>query len=89
LRALAIAAIVIGCIAFLIASSSPDSLEKVAESIGIADRETSIVQAPMPDYQLVSLASGAAGKIVAAIAGLLIVFIVCVTAGRLLAGRKA
>jgi cobalt/nickel transport system permease protein len=87
-RALAVAAIVIGCAAFLVASSSPDSLETVAESAGIAGRATSVVSSPMPDYQLVAFSSEAAGKIGAAIAGLFIVYLVCLTAGRLIAGRK-
>jgi cobalt/nickel transport system permease protein len=88
-KALAASAAVLGCGGFLLASSSPDSLERLAERLGIANRATTVVAAPMPDYQLMLAPSETIGKIAAAIAGLAIVYLVCVAISRAVGRRSA
>jgi cobalt/nickel transport system permease protein len=87
-RVLAASAAVLGCGGFLLASSSPDSLERVAERLGIANRAAAVVPAPMPDYQLMLAPSETVGKIAAAIAGLAIVYFVCLALGKAV-GRRS
>jgi cobalt/nickel transport system permease protein len=88
-RVLAIAAVVLACGAFLFASTQPDSLEKVAEQLGIAGRATALLPTPFADYQFTLMPSETIGKIAAAIAGLAIVYFVCVAVGKAFGRRSA
>ncbi len=88
-RVLAASAAVLGCGGFLLASSSPDGLEKVAERLGIANRAIAILPAPLPDYQFLLAPSEPVGKIAAAIIGLAIVYFVCLAVGKTVGRRSA
>lgn len=58
--------VVIALGASQVASERPDGLERVAQDLGFADRETAHFQAPLPDY-----AVPAAGRWSGPLAGLL------------------
>jgi cobalt/nickel transport system permease protein len=79
---LAVASVVLACGAFLVASTQPDSLDKIAEQLGISGRATALVPTPFADYQLSVVPSEIAGKIAAAVVGLAIVYLVCVGVGK-------
>lgn len=57
-----------------LASSSPDGLERVAEQLGFVDRAREPLYEVMPDYVLPGVTNEAAATILAAVAGVLIVF---------------
>lgn len=88
-RVLAAAAAVLGCGGFILASSNPDGLEKVAERLGIADRATAILRAPLPDYQLMLASSEPVGKVAAAVVGLATVYLVCLAVSKAVGRRSA
>jgi cobalt/nickel transport system permease protein len=88
-KVLAVASLVVACSAFVIASTQPDSLEKLAEHLGIADRATALAASPFADYELASMPSNPLGKIAAAIAGVALVYLVCVAVGKVFSRRSA
>jgi cobalt/nickel transport system permease protein len=88
-RVLAVSAVVLGCCAFLLASTQPDSLEKIAEGLGIAGRATTLMPTPFADYEFLHAPSATIGKIAAAIAGLALVYFVCVAVGKVFGRRSA
>ena len=59
------------------ASSLPDSLEWVAGKLGFIEKERQIIKAPLPDYGMPVVNSTRISKVLAGIAGTLIVF--CIT----------
>lgn len=74
--------------AAFVASSSPDGLERVAEDLEFADRETTYFSAPMKDYA-VPLVPGVLSGALAGLVGTLVVGGVAFALGRLLIRRKA
>lgn len=58
------------------ASSSPDGLEKVAETHGFADRaaETPLVASPVPDYEMPGIGAAGVATAVAGLVGTVVVF---------------
>ena len=84
----AIAALVLVTLGGLIASSSPDTLEHFAEQIGISDRARNLLQAPLADYGA-RFGSNWLAQAAAGLAGLALIFVLCVTLGKLLAMRSA
>jgi cobalt/nickel transport system permease protein len=87
LGVLGVAAVVLGSAGALLASSLPDGLEKMAEHLGISGRARSLLVSPFPDYEWQTGANPVAGKILAGLAGLIIVYSACRWAGQLLARR--
>lgn len=49
---LAVVTLVTGGLLVHLASEKPDGLETVAGRLGFADKETKLLPAPLPDYQL-------------------------------------
>ena len=88
-RVLAASAAALGCGGFLLASTNPDGLEKVAEQLGIANRAVTVVSAPFPDYQFMLAASEPVGKIAAAIVGLVLAYFVCLVVAKTVGRRSA
>jgi cobalt/nickel transport system permease protein len=88
LTVILIAAAVLASIGALLASSLPDGLEKLAESLGIASRATSLYQTPLSDYEVRFLGEGWLRKALAGIAGLTVVYGVCMVAARLVGNKE-
>jgi cobalt/nickel transport system permease protein len=83
LGAIGLMAVLLATVGTLFASANPDGLERLAERIGIASRETVLVAAPMPDYHAPWM-----GKAGAGLAGILLIFAVCQLIGRFVARRR-
>ena len=83
------AAVVLAGVGFLFASTQPDGFEHLSERLGIAAQATALVQTPLADYEAAFLRTGWLRRFVAGIAGLGIVWLACVGAGRLLATRRS
>ena len=72
-----------------LASTQPDGLERVADSLGFSSRAGDhLLPAPMPDYQVPLLGTGAAATWAAAIAGVMIVFVLSYALAIALARRQ-
>lgn len=85
LGTLAVAAVVLGSAGALLASSLPDGLEKLAENLGIAERAHALLGTPFADYEWRAATNPVAGKILAGLAGLAIVYLACRLGAQLLA----
>jgi cobalt/nickel transport system permease protein len=84
-RALALlgaAALLLGCVGFVLASSLPDGLERLAGLAGLQGREWTLVHAPFSDYEASFAASPWLRKATAGLAGLALVAGACLAAGR-------
>ncbi|HYO84628.1 MAG TPA: PDGLE domain-containing protein, partial [Bryobacteraceae bacterium] len=79
--------VALAAMGFVLASAAPDTLEKMAEQLGIAERETAATSAPMPDYRFAGIESDALARAAAGLSGLAMVFAVTTAASRLLRRR--
>jgi cobalt/nickel transport system permease protein len=86
--ALAVCSLALALTAFLIASGHPDSLEAIAGTVGLAGREVVLLPAPMADYQVAGVRAEWIAKAAAGIAGIVLVYVLAITMGRLLARRS-
>lgn len=72
-----------------LASSSPDGLEKVAETQGFAGKAVVLLETVIPDYLMPGIKNEAAATILAALAGIAITFVAVYLVAKVLAGRKS
>ncbi|MEZ5400800.1 MAG: energy-coupling factor ABC transporter permease [Bryobacteraceae bacterium] len=72
----------------MLASSFPDGLEKLAETLGIEDRARTLMETPFADYELQSLENPMIRKAVAGLVGLTCIYLVCLATGRVLMRRR-
>jgi cobalt/nickel transport system permease protein len=72
------------------ASPWPDGLEKVAETLGFADRaaERPLVPSPLPDYAVPGIVPEALTTAVAGLIGVAVVFLIVLGAARLVLSRR-
>ncbi len=82
LLALGLAALALCCGGFLVASSLPDGLERVSALVGLAGRERVVLQAPLPDYEALSLGAPWLRKAAAGLLGLAVTTLACFGLGR-------
>jgi cobalt/nickel transport system permease protein len=87
--AIALGAVLLAGVGVLIASASPDGLEKLAEQAGFSGRAKAVVATPLADYTLPWMNSDWAGKAAAGIAGVIVVFVLCVAGARILRMRQS
>jgi cobalt/nickel transport system permease protein len=73
-----------------LASTWPDGLEKVAETLGFAERtvETPLVLSPMPDYAIPGIVSATWATALAGGVGTVVVFLLALGLARILVGRR-
>jgi cobalt/nickel transport system permease protein len=88
LVALGTAAVLLAVVGVWFASAYPDGLEKLAQSIGIAEHSRNLVPAPFADYEAGFFASAWLRKAVPGLAGLALIFIACLAVGRTFARRR-
>jgi len=89
LGAVIAAAVLLAAVGVLFASSRPDGLEKLAADIGLAARARTLVSTPLADYEMNFISTPWLRKSLAGVAGLTLIYIVCVAVGRLLARRRS
>jgi cobalt/nickel transport system permease protein len=83
------AALVMMVAGVLYISALPDGFESLAGSLGIASREQLIWAAPLPDYEVPFLAGDWNRKALAGLAGLGLIYGICLTVGRLLIRQRS
>jgi cobalt/nickel transport system permease protein len=84
---LAAVAVLLASVGALLASGLPDGLDSLAERIGISGRARNLMETPLADYQLRFLSDPLLAKVTAGLAGLAVIYLVCVIAGRVLTRR--
>lgn len=89
LGSLAVAAILLAVVGVFFASSHPDGLEKLALDIGLASHAQTLLATPLADYEAGFFHLPWLRKAAAGMAGLALIFAVCVLFGRLLARKRS
>jgi cobalt/nickel transport system permease protein len=82
LAALALAALIMAAGGVVFASTAPDGIEQLAIRTGIAGHARTLISTPLKDYQAAWLGSGWPAQAGAGIAGLGLVYGLCVMIGR-------
>jgi cobalt/nickel transport system permease protein len=82
-------AVFLAVVGILFASAAPDGLEKLAENIGISSRARALIATPLADYQATVFQSSWLRKASAGLAGLALIYVVCVLFGRLVSRRRS
>jgi cobalt/nickel transport system permease protein len=85
----ALAAILLVVIGVLFASSRPDGLEKLAETIGIASRAKPVVPSPLADYEAGFLQSAWLRKAFAGLIGVGLIYGACALFGRIVGRQRS
>jgi len=86
---LAAGAIVLGLLGAVFASTSPDVLESLTEQTGLAGQAMTLFSTPLADYEFAGVQTPWVRKSLAGLAGLAIIYVVCVVSARLLRRRAA
>jgi cobalt/nickel transport system permease protein len=89
LGAVSLAAILLAAVGVLLASSAPDGIEKLGEETGIASQARALMTTPLGDYQAAFIQSAWLSKASAGLAGLGLVFAVCVLIARSVVRKRS
>jgi cobalt/nickel transport system permease protein len=88
LAAISGAAIVLGAVGFLVASTAPDGIERLGMKLGLSAR--TVLHAPLADYSFGSLIDSAwMRRATAGLAGLLLIYAVCAATAHWLVRRRS
>ena len=71
-----------------VASTRPDGIESLAQRTGIWSRVTTVFRAPMADYQTTLAITPWLGRSLAGLAGLALVYVVCLVISRMLVASR-
>jgi cobalt/nickel transport protein len=83
------AAAILAAVISPLASSSPDGLEKVAETQGFANKAVVLAGTLIPEYLVPGVKNEALSTVLAALTGIALTFALVYAAGRFLAKRKS
>lgn len=83
------AAALLAAILSPLASSSPDGLEKVAETHGFANKAVVLLGTMIPDYMMPGVKNETLATILAGVTGVILTFLVVYIAARFLVRRKS
>ncbi len=86
--ALAASAVGMAAVGILVASTHPDGLEKLTIQLGIEKQAKTLLHSPLRDYNMTLTGSGWLNHALAGLAGLLVVFAICVIAARVIAATR-
>jgi cobalt/nickel transport system permease protein len=89
LGVLAAVAILLATVGVLFAAASPDGLEKLAENLGIASRARVLLKSPLADYETSFFSSDWLRKASAGLAGLALIYGVCIALARAISRRRS
>lgn len=86
---LALVAVSLAAAGVLFASASPDGLEQLVDTLGIASRAKPLMTAPLAEYQAGFLQSAGLGKAAAGLTGLVLIYGVCALLGRMVGRQRS
>ena len=82
-----LAALLLGTVGVLLASTTPDGIERLGAQTGTRFR--AVLHTPLADYRVAFLQSDMAGKAVAGLAGVALVYGACLLVGRMVARNRS
>ena len=82
-------ALLLVVVGVLYVSALPDGFDSLAERVGVASRETALFAAPLADYEAPFVSGDWARKALAGVAGLAVIWVLCLTVGRLLLRQRS
>jgi cobalt/nickel transport system permease protein len=82
-------AVMLAAVGVLFASASPDGIEKLGEDTGIASQARSYITTPLAGYEAAFVQSPSLAKAAAGLAGLVLIYVLCVTIGRAVARHRS
>jgi cobalt/nickel transport system permease protein len=85
----AMAAVLLAVVGVLFASTHPDGLEKLAQTLGIASQAKPLVASPMADYQAGFLQSAWLRKAAGGLTGLVLIYGACALLGRVVGRQRS
>src|SRR5207302_10855376 len=88
LGAIATVAVLLAAAGILIASTAPDGIIHLAQQLGLA-QAPAWMSAPMAGYQLHTMPEGWMGKAAAGLAGLILIYGLCLATGRFLTRQRS
>jgi cobalt/nickel transport system permease protein len=86
---LGLAAILLAVFGVMVASTSPDVLTSTAGRIGLAAQARTLFEGPLADYQAHFGGSPWVGRAAAGLAGLVLIYGVCLAASRMLSRQRS
>jgi len=86
LAAMSGVAVILALLGFLMASSAPDGIQRLGGQLRLSSKSS--FHAPMPDYSVVSFDSAWVRRASAGLAGLLLVYGVCLAVGRMMGRHR-
>jgi cobalt/nickel transport system permease protein len=89
LGAVTLVAVMLAAVGVLFASASPDGIEKLGEETGIASQARSYITTPLAGYEAAFVQSPSLAKAAAGLAGLALIYFLCVTIGRAVARHRS
>jgi cobalt/nickel transport system permease protein len=81
------AAIILGVTGFVLASSAPDGIQKLALQLGLTTKTS--FHGPLADYSVGYFESPWIRKATAGLAGLLVIYAICAAVGKMIARRRS
>jgi hypothetical protein len=87
LRALSCTAVLLGVAGFLLASTAPDGIQNLGIQLGLSAKTA--FHAPLADYAVGYFESSWVRRATAGLAGLLVIYGICATAGKVIARRRS
>jgi cobalt/nickel transport system permease protein len=87
--AIAVAAVLLAAVGILAASAAPDGLQHLAGQLGLTGHSHEWLSSPLAGYELQALSPVWLRKAAAGLAGLALIYGLCIATGRLLARRSA
>ena len=86
---LIMAALLMTIVGVLYISALPDGFESLASQVGVASQERIIWAAPMAEYEVSFSAGDWSRKSLAGLAGLVLIYGICLTVGRFLVRQRS
>jgi cobalt/nickel transport system permease protein len=84
-----LAAVLLGTVGVLLASTSPDGITRLGEQTGVGSRIRTLLHTPLTNYHAAFLQSDTGGKIVAGLVGIALVYAACLLLGRAVVRRRS
>jgi cobalt/nickel transport system permease protein len=86
---IALTAVLLAVVGVLFASTHPDGLEKLAETLGVASKAKPLLASPMADYRASFLQSAWLRKAGGGLAGLVLIYGACALLGRVVGRQRS
>jgi hypothetical protein len=84
-----LAAVLLGTVGVLLASTQPDGIQRLGEQTGISSRVRNLLHTPLTNYHAAFLQSDMGGKVVAGLAGVALVYAACVLVARVVVRNRS